>query len=226
MNLLVTPTEGRVRSPERGILEGTIKIRAHRQDTGMVFQQHQLIARQSALANVLTARLARYGTIRSLFPLPKSDRQLALSCLDQVGLLEKALQRVDQLSGGQQQRVGVARALAMEPHLILADEPVASLDPATSEELLTLLRKVCRDSGITLVISLHQVEYARQFGDRIIALSRGDVVFDGPSEALKDNVVEMIYLGEKDEAESSQDPDSAGDQPTETEESRTMAGSA
>ena len=193
MNLLVEPTEGKVVCPQLGELSNRKLIREHRRRTGMVFQQHQLIGRQTALANVLTARLSRYGTLRSLFTLPTSDRKLALNCLDRVGLLDKALQRVDQLSGGQQQRVGVARALTMEPTLILADEPVASLDPATSRHLLTLLREVCRRDGITLVISLHQVEYAREFGDRIIALSRGDVVFDDIAERLNEGALASIY---------------------------------
>ena len=196
MNLLVCPTEGTVSCPVLGDLSGVSKIRKHRRRTGMVFQQHQLIGRQTALTNVLTARLSRFSTLRSLFALPRPDREKALSCLDRVGLLDKALQRVDQLSGGQQQRVGVARALAMEPGLILADEPVASLDPATSRQLLTLLRDVCRRDGITLVISLHQVEFAKEFGDRIVALAHGRIVFDDTPEQLNEAALASIYEGE------------------------------
>lgn len=196
MNLLVEPTVGTVSCPTLGPLTGVTKIREHRRRTGMVFQQHQLIGRQSALTNVLTSRLSRYSTLRSLFALPLADRELALSCLDRVGLLGKALQRVDQLSGGQQQRVGVARALAMEPTLILADEPVASLDPATSRQLLSLMRDICRLDGITLVISLHQVEFAKEFGDRIIALSDGHIVFNDVPEKLDEAALESIYENE------------------------------
>lgn len=195
MNLLVEPTEGSVNCPRLGPLNGVTVVREHRRRTGMVFQQHQLIGRQTSLTNVVASRLSRYSTLRSLFALPRTDRELALSCLDRVGLLEKALQRVDQLSGGQQQRVGVARALAMEPTLILADEPVASLDPSTSRQLLTLMRDICRLDGITLVISLHQVEFAKEFGDRIVALSDGHIVFDDVPEELDEAALESIYEG-------------------------------
>jgi len=196
MNLLVQPTDGAVICPQLGELGNGRLVRQHRRRTGMVFQQHQLIGRQTALTNVLAGRISRFGTLRSLFSLPREDRELALNCLDRVGMLDKALQRVDQLSGGQQQRVGVARALAMEPTLILADEPVASLDPATSRQLLTLLREICRRDGITLVISLHQVEYAREFGDRVIALAKGEVVFDDVAEKLDESAIDSIYEGE------------------------------
>jgi len=111
--------------------------------------------------------------------LPCADRAFALECLERVDLLDKALERVDQLSGGQQQRVGIARALAQRPRLVLADEPVASLDPASAEKILELLRRVCKQDGITAILSLHQVELAQAYADRIIGLSHGAVVFDG-----------------------------------------------
>lgn len=207
MNLLVDPTTGTIASSSLGLLKGPGAIRRHRRNTGMVFQQHQLIGRQSALCNVLVGRLSRYGTLRSFFLLRREDRELALSCLERVGLLEKALARVDQLSGGQQQRVGVARALAMQPSLLLADEPIASLDPETSRELLTLLRDVCRKDGITLVISLHQVDYAREYADRIIALSAGNVVFDDSAERLDDYTLRKIYSAEKSSEPEADDSD-------------------
>ena len=197
MNLLVEPTSGTIKTKVLGLLNSPSAIRKHRRKTGMVFQQHQLIGRQSSLTNVLTGRLSRYNTLRSFFPLRREDRELALSCLDRVGLLEKALTRVDQLSGGQQQRVGVARALAMQPSLVLADEPVASLDPETSRELLTLLRNICLKDGITLVISLHQVDFAREFADRIIALSAGTIVFDDSPEKLDERTLRKIYQAGK-----------------------------
>ncbi|MEM9017895.1 MAG: phosphonate ABC transporter ATP-binding protein [Verrucomicrobiota bacterium] len=195
MNFLVRPTTGTIKTADGTELGSARSIREHRRKTGMVFQQHQLIGRQTSLTNVLAGRLSRYSTLRSLLPLSSADRIDALSCLDRVGLLEKALQRTDTLSGGQQQRVGVARALVMEPEILLADEPVASLDPATSHALLDLLREICRKDGITLVLSLHQVEYAREFGDRILALSDGVVVFDDDTKALTDDVLTDIYGG-------------------------------
>lgn len=193
LNHLVRPTSGQVISREHGRLDSARSLRAHRRQTAMVFQQHHLIERHSALANVLTGRLAHHAAWRTLFPLPRHDMELALHCLDRVGLGDKALSRVDQLSGGQQQRVGIARALAQKPSIILADEPVASLDPATSETVLELLRDICREDGITAVISLHQIEYAQRFSDRIVGLADAQVVFDGPPDRLSDTDYSRIY---------------------------------
>ena len=193
LNGLVTPTSGQIVSVEHGNICHKASLRAHRRRTGMVFQQHHLIGRQTVLANVLMGRLGYCSSLRSLMPWAMSDKHLALRALDRVGLLERALHRADQLSGGQQQRVGVARALVQEPTLLLADEPVASLDPATAERLLGLLREVCKSDGLTAAVSLHQVEFARQFADRIVGLHDGQVVFDGAPSALTQAVVEQIY---------------------------------
>ncbi|MGB7298531.1 MAG: phosphonate ABC transporter ATP-binding protein [Burkholderiaceae bacterium] len=193
LNLLVPPSAGHVRSAQLGVLEGKETIRQHRCGCAMIFQQHQLIGRLTALQNVLTGRLGHHTFMRSLFPLSEIERRLALSCLDRVGLLEKALSRCDQLSGGQQQRVGIARALAQEPSMILADEPVASLDPAASQRVLTKLREICREDGTPVVISLHQLDYAREIADRIVGLSNGRVVFDGAPSQLDDQAVQRIY---------------------------------
>jgi len=193
LNRLVVPKRGSVSVRGLGELKSKKAVRRYRLHTGMVFQQHQLIARLSALQNVLLSRIGNYSFARSLMPLPKTDRFWALECLDRVGLLEKALVRCDSLSGGQQQRVGIARAIAQRPNLILADEPVASLDPAASERVLGTLRTICRQDGIPAVISLHQLEYARTFADRIIGLSQGEVVFDGAPAALHESALERIY---------------------------------
>lgn len=193
LNMLVPPTVGSVRSAQLGVLEGTRTIRQHRRGCAMIFQQHQLIGRLTALQNVLTGRLGHHSFLRTLLPLSQNERRLALACLDRVGLLEKALSRCDQLSGGQQQRVGIARALAQEPSMILADEPVASLDPAASERVLTKLREVCQQDGTPVVISLHQLDYAREYADRIIGLSNGRVVFDGAPTGLDHQAVQRIY---------------------------------
>lgn len=193
LNHLVQPSSGRVVSSEFGPLDARIGLRNHRRKTAMVFQHHQLILRHTALANVLTGRLAYHSTWRSLFPLPRHDLDLALHCLDRVGLADKALMRVDQLSGGQQQRVGIARALAQEPSMILADEPVASLDPATSEIVLSLLKRICQEDGITAVVSLHQLEYAQRFADRIIGLANSHIVFDGAAGELNEAQLARIY---------------------------------
>ena len=126
-------------------------------------------------------------------PWTRSEKEQALAVIDRVGLLERALARADQLSGGQQQRVGMARALIQQPRLLLADEPIASLDPNTSLRLLQLLHDICKSDGLTAVISLHQVDFARQFADRIIGLKQGAVVFDGPPQALSERHVKELY---------------------------------
>lgn len=195
LNHLVKPTAGKVVSAEFGDLDNRRTVRLHRSRTAMVFQHHQLIERHTALQNVLTGRLAYHSTWRSLLPLPRHDLELALHCLERVGLADKALARIDQLSGGQQQRVGIARALAQQPSMILADEPVASLDPATSERVLGLLRDICQEDGITAVISLHQLEYAQRFADRIIGLANARIVFDAPPSQLKQHHLNEIYHG-------------------------------
>jgi len=197
LNHLARPTRGAVRAANLGTLDDSANLRRHRRRTAMVFQHHQLIGRRSALDNVLTGRLGYHGTWRSMLPLPKADLQFALQCLERVGLLDKALTRTDQLSGGQQQRVGIARALAQQPTLILADEPVASLDPATSEKVLELLRTVCAEDGITAIVSLHQLELARRFADRIVGVAQARIVFDGASAELHAEHLARIYAGHR-----------------------------
>lgn len=194
LNGLVRPTCGDVaRDDGRSIFASARALREHRRLTGMVFQQHHLIGRASALGNVLMGRLSRHPAWRAMAPLPRADRLAALGTLDRVGLADRALTRVDNLSGGQQQRVGVARAMAQEPTLILADEPVASLDPAAADRVLGDLKRICAEDGITAVVSLHQVDYARRYADEIIALSAGRIVFRGPPRALGADTLERIY---------------------------------
>jgi phosphonate transport system ATP-binding protein len=199
LNLLVKPTSGEIVSSDFGVLGPTGALRQHRRRTALIFQHHQLIERHTALANVLTGRLGYHNTLRSFFPLPRADLELALHCLERVGLADKSMTRVDQLSGGQKQRVGIARALAQQPTIILADEPVASLDPATSEKVLELLRQVCEEDGITAIVSLHQLEYAQRFADRIIGLANAHVVFDGTADDLNDDKLAAIYAGHRRE---------------------------
>lgn len=194
LNGLVRPTRGDVLADGRGsIFRSGRTLREHRRRTGMVFQQHHLIGRLTALENVLTGRLAAHGTLRTLLPLPRSDRMIALEALQRVGLADRALHRADQLSGGQQQRVGIARGLAQRPEIILADEPVASLDPETSLRVLADLHRICREDRITTIVSLHQLELARRFADRIIGLANGNIIFDGASSELGSCVVDKIY---------------------------------
>ena len=195
LNGLVRPSGGRVIATGIGDLTDASYLRCHRRQTGMVFQQHHLIGRLSVLANVLLGRLGYYSAMATFLPWSRIEKEGALAALDRVGLLDRALDRADQLSGGQQQRVGIARALVQRPKVLLADEPIASLDPATAERLLSLLHGICRSDGLTLVVSLHQVEFARQFADRIVGLQGGAVVFDGAPQDLTADRAESLYSG-------------------------------
>lgn len=195
LNGLVQPTQGRVLAAGIGDISARGALRRHRRSTGMIFQQHHLIGRLSVLDNVLMGRLGFHGTLASLAGWPRAEKERALEVIERVGLLPFALQRADQLSGGQQQRVGVARALVQQPSLLLADEPVASLDPVTAENLLALIYGICRSDGLTAVVSLHQLDLARRFSDRIVGMRHGEVMFDGIPAQLTDDVAVRIYQG-------------------------------
>lgn len=203
LNGLVQPTKGRVTVAGLGELSDRQVLRAHRRRTGMVFQQHHLIGRRTVLDNVLLGRLGHHGTWATCLPWSRAEKEQALAAIDRVGLIDHALRRADQLSGGQQQRVGMARALVQAPQLLLADEPVASLDPATAERLLAQMREICKTDGLTAIVSLHQLEFARQFADRIVGLAAGTVVFDGTPAMLRSDAVSRLYgapeLGAADE---------------------------
>jgi len=161
------------------------QLRAIRREIGLIFQQFNLIRRMTAIENVLVGRLGYAPTWRVLLQrFCPADRQLALASLDRVGLLDRAYQRADTLSGGQQQRVAIARVLAQQSRLILADEPVASLDPESAGSVLGMLRTIARERNIAVVCSLHQVELAVEFADRIIGLHAGQLVADVPAVEL------------------------------------------
>ncbi|KYC37205.1 phosphonate ABC transporter ATP-binding protein [Scytonema hofmannii PCC 7110] len=167
-----------------------------RAKVGMVFQHFNLVSRLNVMTNVLTGRLYHRSWWESLLYLfPKKDYELAHWALTRVNLTDKAWNRASKLSGGQQQRVAIARVLAQQPEVILADEPVASLDPVTTEEIMHLLREICKSDGVTVVASLHQVGLAIQFAERIIGINSGQVVFDGTACELfhKQEILETIY---------------------------------
>jgi phosphonate transport system ATP-binding protein len=193
LNGLVQPTAGSVAAAGLGDLANPSTLQRHRRQTGMIFQQHHLIGRLSVLNNVLLGRMGHHTGWRMFTPWTRSEKEQALAVIDRVGLLERALARADQLSGGQQQRVGMARALIQQPRLLLADEPIASLDPNTSLRLLQSLHDICKSDGLTTVVSLHQVDFARQFADRIIGLKQGAVVFDGAPQELSAHQVTDLY---------------------------------
>lgn len=174
-------------------LEGR-RLRRQRRVMGLIFQQFNLIGRLTAIDNVLAGRLGSVGMLRAVLrAFSREDRQLALAALDRVGLLDKAYQRADSLSGGQQQRVAIARVVAQQSRIILADEPVASLDPAAAENVLGLLRSIAHEQGIAVLCSLHQTDLARRFADRVVAMKDGRVVLDAPAAGLGQEELSAIY---------------------------------
>ncbi len=194
VNRLVEPTEGRVFHNGEEITGRKSNLRAVRRQFGMVFQQFNLVKRLSVLTNVLTGRLAYRSTWRSLFySFTQEDKRIAIECLARVNMDHKVFQRADTLSGGEQQRVAIARALAQQPMVILADEPVASLDPKIARQVLTYLKQVTHELGITVLCNLHQVDYAREFAERIVGMSKGTVVFQGSGSDLSDEILHRIY---------------------------------
>ena len=165
--------------------------------TGMIFQEFNLINNLSSINNVLSGLLNSSSKFLSMLYLFTREQKLqALQSLETVGLLDKAYSRTDQLSGGQRQRVGIARAIIKKPILLLADEPVASLDPQASNLILSLLKKICKESNITIICNLHQVELAIKFSDRIIGLLDGLIMFDSPTKNIDINYVQNIYREE------------------------------
>ena len=198
INRLTEPSAGEIRIDGHRITGERRQLRETRRHLGMIFQDHNLVPRLSVLKNVLTGRLASMPVLPALLQcFAQADIDIALQCLGRVELDDKAYSRADRLSGGQQQRVGIARALAQQPGAILADEPVASLDPKTARIVLDDLRRAAHELGIAVLCNLHQVEYATEFADRIIGLSSGRVVFDGPPGALDEAALQRIYPGLK-----------------------------
>jgi phosphonate transport system ATP-binding protein len=193
LDFLVRPSAGSITVAGIGVLGDKRSLAAHRRQTGVVFQQHQLILRLTALDNVLLGCVGRYPVWRTGLPFGRNDVVLAFDCLARVGLADHALRRADELSGGERQRVGIARALAQQPRLLLVDEPVASLDLQTADQIMTLLREISRAQQLTAIVSLHQVGLARRYADRIIGLAAGRVVFDGTAGELSDDDLTRIY---------------------------------
>jgi phosphonate transport system ATP-binding protein len=202
INRLVTPSAGSVVFEGRPVagLEGR-DLRAWRSQCAMIFQQFNLVGRLDVLTNVLIGRIGTASTLPVMFKhFSKAERAIAAKALDRLDLLPQALQRADTLSGGQQQRVAIARALIQQPSIILADEPIASLDPRNARLVMDALRRINREDGITVICNLHTLETARMYCDRIVGMAHGEVVFDGRPQALTAPIIQAIY-GDDDEDE-------------------------
>jgi phosphonate transport system ATP-binding protein len=195
VNRLVSPTSGRVLVDGQDVTAlGDAGLRRVRARVGMIFQNYNLVRRASVLRNVLAGRLAYLPAWRTLLGLfPRPDVELALRSLARVGIPEKAYQRADTLSGGQQQRVAIARALAQQPRILLADEPVASLDPPTAHQVMRDLKRLSREENLLTLVNLHFIDMAQEYADRIIGLRAGEVVFDGPATGVTEATFEQIY---------------------------------
>lgn len=195
INRLHDITDGEILIHNKSITAASGKELRHiRRDIGMIFQNFNLVKRSSVIRNVLSGRVGYHSTMRTLLGLfPKEDVELALQALERVNIKEKAYVRADQLSGGQQQRVSIARALAQEAKIILADEPVASLDPLTTRQVMDDLKRINQELGITTIVNLHFIDLARAYATRIIGLRAWEVVFDGPVGEATDEVFSHIY---------------------------------
>ncbi len=170
------------------------ELRKYRSKIGMVFQSFNLVNRTTALNNVLTSKAANMSTLKTLLGMySEEDKIHALECLDKVGLFDKAYSRVDQLSGGQRQRVALARTLAQNPDIILADEPVASLDPVTAKDVMDDFKKINEELNITVFANMHHVDVALEYATRVIGIKAGEVVFDGKPQDVNETILEQIY---------------------------------
>lgn len=207
INRLIEPTSGSIEAPQSVISPkadsnsfidivhlNKSALRLWRRKTGMIFQQFNLVKRLSVIENVLSGNLGYLPIFRSTLKyFSQEEKEQALINLERVGLLDQAYKRADELSGGQQQRVAIARTLMQNPNLILADEPVASLDPKLSRTVLDILKRVSQEDGITTIVSLHTLELTREYSDRVIGLAEGEVAFDDLPEHLTNARVEEIY---------------------------------
>lgn len=195
INKMNPATEGQVIVNGRDVskLEGKA-LRELRRGIGMIFQSFNLVHRASVYKNVLAGRVAYHSTFRTVLGLfPEKDKLIALEALEKMGILDKAYERADRLSGGQQQRVALARALAQDPQIILADEPVASLDPITTLAVMDDFKRINKEYGITIVANMHHVDLAVQYAERIIGLQAGKLVYDGPAHEIDEEKLIQIY---------------------------------
>jgi len=198
INGLVRPSGGSVEVYGRNVHRSWKNLREVRKYTGMIFQQFNLVKRLTVFENVLCGRLGHQNILASSIKFfSREDREFAIYCLERVGLVEKAFQRADQLSGGQQQRVGIARALAQRPRIILADEPVASLDPKSTQNIMNILKNISLEDKITVLVSLHDLAVAKQFAQRVVGIKNGRLCVDKKISLLAESDINEIYQYER-----------------------------
>ena len=203
INRLTDPSEGRVTWDGEDVsrLKGKA-LRRWRRRCAMIFQQFNLCPRLDVITNVLVGVVAERPVMTSLIKFfPAEDRARAILELDALDMAGAALQRAGTLSGGQQQRVAIARAMLQDPDLVLADEPVASLDPVNADAVMEALQRVCRERNVPVIVNLHSLDIARRYCTRVVAMAKGAIVFDGPPSALTPAVVDRIYAGRARQAE-------------------------
>lgn len=195
INRLIEPTKGQILWNDTDITTASQEeLRRVRRKIGMVFQHFNLVHRSSVITNVLSGRLGYVNPAWSLINrFPKADVESAMAQLARVGIADKAHYRADELSGGQQQRVGIARAMIQDPDIILADEPVASLDPVLAHSIMQYLEKINQEDGVTVLCSLHFLDLVHRYADRVIALNEGNLVFDGLPKEIDDQRFKEIY---------------------------------
>jgi phosphonate transport system ATP-binding protein len=201
INRLIEPTEGSIEFLGQRVDKTNKKeLRIIRSKMGMIFQHYNLVDRLSVLENVLHGRLGYMGSLSGVFNrYSEEEKQKAIELLCKVGLEKEIFKRADELSGGQKQRVGVCRALAQKPELILADEPIASLDPRSSTIVMDAIYKNCTDQGIACLVNLHQVDVAKKYATRIIGVKSGKIVYDGQANELTENMIHYLYEGKEQE---------------------------
>ena len=195
VNRLENPTSGEIWLNGENIVKmRSGKLRRARRNMGMIFQEYALVERLTVMENVLSGRLGYVGFWRSfLRKFPQSDINAAFGLLEKVGLDTMVNKRADELSGGQRQRVGIARALIQKPVILLVDEPTASLDPKTSRQIMRLITELCEENQLTAIINIHDVALAQMYAERIVGLREGSIVYDGPPDDLKPDVLTEIY---------------------------------
>ena len=200
INRMHDVTSGRLTVDDVDVMSLSGKqLRRFRRKIGMIFQSFNLITRTTVIKNVLTALVPDMPWYRSVFGIYSKEEKLqALECLDKVGILDKAFVRADQLSGGQQQRVALARTLAQNPAIILADEPVAALDPVTANQVMGDFKRINEDMNISILINIHHVDLALKYANRVVGIRAGEIVYDGPASEVTPEVLANIYNGKVD----------------------------